>query len=500
MARQVTDEMLRALVREWVMTLPAQYPEEGRPRRFSLRFRRKMWPILRAARREEGKEALSPLFRPGRFGLALVAAALLTATVAMAFPAVRERVFRMVWEYQGDHTRIYYEEVAEDGAPPSEGPEGAEGAEEQAFTLYRFSYIPEGFALEEYTVIGASSHHETFFNEEGLGIALDQERLGGTGVTGMTGHREPEEIFLNGVQRAWYVEQTAFRSIHWDDGEYSFGVLTYLSREETIKIAESLVPVEEPFADVTFRPYHAAYLPEGFAMTGARKAKDAYQLRCENAQGGWLTLDQVWAGWEAFSEDYGEEAWPTGLCVVGSRQVDILEKTESRSLYWNRGEYDFRLTSDVLSAEELLDVVINLHPAGETAEVFLPYRMGDLPEGFERSGYGYSGKVYYEDYYGYDPEAEYGGVYGDETREINFYQERPGGSRYALDPGEAGVTAVTLEGGRTVLVLPDPPEGHPYWHRYAFAVSWEEEGYLLTLWSDLPWEETVKIIEGILKM
>ena len=516
MAYEVSDELLCALTKEWAAALPERYPTAERPRRYSFRFRRKMRPILRRAKKEEAASApvrperfavamadagpecrLGKMLRPGRFAAALVAAALLTATVAMAFPAVRERVFRMVWEYQEDQTRIYYREVAEEGAPPEEP------AEDRELVLYRFSYIPEGFALEEYTVIGSSSHHEAFFNEEGLDIHLDQERLGGTGVVGMTGQVEPEEILLNDTQTAWYVDQSEpgaiLRSIHWDDGVYSFGVTTRLSREETIKIAESLIPVEKPFADAAFTPYQAAYLPEGFSTGGFQTKQGSHHLRWESAQGGWLTLDQVWNDQDAFADDIGEDR-RSDLFILEGQQVRLLERPTGRSLYWRYGEYSFRLASDSLSVEELTKVAVNLHPAGKTVEVLWPYHLTYVPEGFVRSGDGYSRRLRYEDFYEYDPDAEYGGVYEEDARQIDFCQEKPGEARCALDPEAAGVTAVTLEGGRTVWVLADPPEGNPYWRRYAFAVSWEEGGYSLTLWSALPWEETVKIVQGIQRM
>lgn len=489
MACEVTDELLRSLVQEWVAALPEQYPASERPRHFSLRFHRRMRPLLRRAKR---KEAPSALFRGGRFAAALLAAALLTATVAMAFPAVRERVFRMVWERHEDYTRLYYEEVTGDGT-------SAEGAaEEQEFMLYRFSYVPEGFTLEDYTFTD-TLHHEAFFNEEGLAISLDQERLEESGPVEMTGEIEPEEVFLNSGQTAWYVDRPLLKSIHWNDGVYAFGVTTHLSREETIRIAESLVPVEEPFADVTFTPYDAAYLPEGFSMAEFRTEKGSHRLRYEDAQGGALVLDQIWWDRDAFADDFGNDQ-PSYLFILGSQEVRLLEKPDSRSLCWDWGEYSFRLSSDVLPAEELTKVAVNLHPAGKEAEVLSPYHLTCIPEGFEQAGNGYSGGTHYEDFYKYDRDAEYGGVYQEDTRKIDFYQERLGETRCAIDPDGLEPTSFTLEGGRTVWVLADPPEERTLWTQYSYALWWEDGEYLLSLWSSLPWEETAKIAEGILKM
>lgn len=612
MAREVTDQELCALTKEWVAALPRRYPEARRPRRYSFRFYRKMRPVLRAAGKAQaagGEKAAPAVSRAGRFAAALVAAAVLTATVAMAFPAIREKIFRRVRETDGEYTRIYYERMAGDGVHrifvrwhPAAVPEGYTLAEERVtevsyaedyrnpegvplywyqvrmeeadlapgaeaageeiilsdglgqwparyvedgsmgtvywddgeyyffltgqlpveelmemaggyipfydgteddgpqpeFVFYRFSQVPEGFELERYRFFDGS-HEEVFVNGEGLYISLEQDRLGGGFAFSYSGTREPEEILLDNGLTAWYVDRSGLQMVYWDDGEYSFHVVTTLSGEEAIRMANLVVPVEEPFAGVAFRAYQAAYLPEGFSTAEVRKTRGSYELRCENEAGGWLTLDQVWYDWEAFADDYGEDR-PESWFILESQQVDILEGPRGRSLYWDRGGYSFRLASDTLSADELIKVAINLHPADQTAEVFLPYHLTHVPEGYAHPGDGYGGGRRYEVY------EEHIKVEGSQSEweegpgEISFYQERLGEADRVMDPEGLEPRAVTLEDGRTVQVVSDPPEERTYWTRYAYAVWWEDGEYLLTLWSTLPWEETLKVIQGVEKM
>lgn len=628
MAYELSDELLCALTKEWAAALPERYPAAERPRRYSFRFRRKMRPILRRAEKEEAASApvrperfavamadagpgrrLGKMLRPGRLAAALVAAALLTATVAMAFPAIREKIFRRVRQTDGEYTRIYYERVAGDGtygvfvrwhpaaipegytleeervtevsyAEDYRGPEGLplfwyqvrmeeadlapgieaageevaltdglgqwparyitngpmgtvywndgeywffltgylsgeelaeiagsyvpfhDGTEDdeprKEFIFYRFSGLPEGFELERYRAFDGS-HGETFVNEEGLYIGLEQDRLDGAFAFSYSGTREPEELLLDNGLTAWYVDRPGLQLVYWDDGEYSFQVVTTLSGEEAIDLANSVVPVEEPFAGVSFTPYRAAYLPEGFSPMGSLAKKDCYQLRCENGEGSWLTLDQVWYDWSAFADDFGEDR-PADLFILGSQQVDILERPEGRAVYWDWGGYSFRLASDVLSADELIKVVINLHPAGKAVEVFSPYRLTYAPEGYAHPGDGYSRGQRYEDYEERIKEDVSDGEWEDSPGGISFFQERLGEADRAIDAQGLEPAAFTLEDGRTVWVVADPPEERTLWTQYAYAVWWEDGEYLLSLWSTLPWEETVKVIQGIQQM
>lgn len=223
MAIEVTDGMIRRLTQEWVATLPAQYPEPKHPHRFSLRFHWKMRPILRQARKQE----TGPVLYHGlRFATAVLVAALMTFTIAMAVPAIRERVFQMVREIHERYSHIYYEQI-----------EGDQDFED--LVPYHLTSIPEGFTLmEDWT--SEVFHNEIYVNEEGLIVALDQSRYDMSSFDIDTEKVEPVEILLNGDQPAWYLGNPSLKVIYWDDGTYVFHVSSHLSREELIKIAETI--------------------------------------------------------------------------------------------------------------------------------------------------------------------------------------------------------------------------------------------------------------------
>ena len=51
---------------------------------------------------------------------------------------------------------------------------------------------------------------------------------------------EPVEISLNNNQIAWYVGNNSWKVLYWDNGEYSFMVGSHLTKEELVKIANSV--------------------------------------------------------------------------------------------------------------------------------------------------------------------------------------------------------------------------------------------------------------------
>ena len=160
MAVEITDEMIQRLAKTWVASIPLQYPEPKHPHRFSLRFHLKMMPLLHKAK----KRAMEPIPHRGRqLAAALLAAALMTVTVAMAVPAIREKVFKMVRDVYEKYSHIHYEQVG----PVEESPSSEE------FTPYHLTYIPEGFSLVEDRTT-ESSHREQFNNTDGLWIIMNQ--------------------------------------------------------------------------------------------------------------------------------------------------------------------------------------------------------------------------------------------------------------------------------------------------------------------------------------
>lgn len=175
----------------------------------------------------ENEKEKTPLpMRGGRMAAALLAAAVMSATVAMAVPEIREKVFQMVREIYEKYSNIHYEQLDESYVAGE-------------FVQYRLTYIPEGFVQTQDQNVG-ESHYERYKNTDGLAITFSQVRLEKAVFDVDTEKTEPVEIILNGEQTAWYVGNNSWKVLYWDDGEYSFTVSSNLPKEELVKIANSM--------------------------------------------------------------------------------------------------------------------------------------------------------------------------------------------------------------------------------------------------------------------
>jgi len=228
MAMEVTDEMLRKLTQEWVNSIPAQYPEPKHPHHFSLRFHLRMLPLFWRAWRMENEKEKTPLpMRGGRMAAALLAAAVMSATVAMAVPEIREKVFQMVREIYEKYSNIHYEQLDE-------------GYVAGEYVQYHLTYIPEGFVQTQDQFVG-ESHFEQYKNDcVPATIKFRQIRLENAVFDIDTEKVEPVEILFNDNQSAWYVDNSSWKVLYWDNGEYSFTVSGDLPKEELVKIANSI--------------------------------------------------------------------------------------------------------------------------------------------------------------------------------------------------------------------------------------------------------------------
>lgn len=226
MAVEITDEMIQRLAKTWVASIPLQYPEPKHPHRFSLRFHLKMMPLLHEAK----KRAMEPIPHRGQqLAVALLAAALMTVTVAMAVPVIREKVFKMVRDVYEKYSHIHYEQVG----PVEESPSSEE------FTPYHLTYIPEGFSLVEDRTTDIS-HKERFKNSDGLIVALDQTKKEQAEFSLDTENEAPVGITLSNNRSAWYLGNQSLKLIYWEENDYFFLVSGHFSKEELVKIASSV--------------------------------------------------------------------------------------------------------------------------------------------------------------------------------------------------------------------------------------------------------------------
>ena len=153
---------------------------------------------------------------------AAVLAAVLCSTAAMA----SMRYFRLVREEHPKYSTIRYEQL-EEGYRPGE------------FVAYHLTYLPEGFEqVQDRTT--EIDHVETYENPEQLIVRLRQKQIDNARLDVDTEHITPEVILLNGRQSAWYLGNDSLKTIYWDDGIYFFSVSGHLSKEELVKVAESV--------------------------------------------------------------------------------------------------------------------------------------------------------------------------------------------------------------------------------------------------------------------
>lgn len=234
---ELTDEELGWIIRQWGEAMARRYPlEPPRPHRFSWRFRLRMERLCRRAEQEEarpipaaGGEGAAGCPRPRqghRLSPRMLAAAVLAAVLCSTAAMASMRYFRLVREEHPKYSTIRYEQL-EEGYRPGE------------FVAYHLTYLPEGFEqVQDRTT--EIDHVETYENPEQLIVRLRQKQIDNARLDVDTEHITPEVILLNGRQSAWYLGNDSLKTIYWDDGIYFFSVSGHLSKEELVKVAESV--------------------------------------------------------------------------------------------------------------------------------------------------------------------------------------------------------------------------------------------------------------------
>lgn len=234
---ELTDEELGWIIRQWGEAMARRYPlEPPRPHRFSWRFRLRMERLCRRAEQEEarpipaaGGEGATGCPRPRqghRLSPRMLAAAVLAAVLCSTAAMASMRYFRLVREEHPKYSTIRYEQL-EEGYRPGE------------FVAYHLAYLPEGFELKQTRTIN-DSYMELYKNKDGLGIRFQQMRIDNAKMDMDTENVQPEEITIKERQKAWYLGNDSLKTIYWDDGAYFFVVMGHLTREELVKVSESV--------------------------------------------------------------------------------------------------------------------------------------------------------------------------------------------------------------------------------------------------------------------
>ena len=163
-----------------------------------------------------------------RIRKSIVAASLIliVLTASMSVEAVRMPVIRLTEKIYTEFSEILFEN--EDNI---EVPEKIE-------EVYVPAYIPEGYILKEEVNDMRSMHFFFYTNEEGQEISVEQMTFNVSMAVDTEGITT-EEITINGMSGIIYTKR-GLTSIIVNDNRYVHFVSGYESREELIKIVESL--------------------------------------------------------------------------------------------------------------------------------------------------------------------------------------------------------------------------------------------------------------------
>ena len=219
MANEILKEALIAAIDKELEGIPSNLADYHS---FSSGFEKKMKQLIKKAKI---KYISINRFRIRR-SIAAASLILIILTASMSVEAVRMPIIRLTEKIYTEFSEIIFEN--EDNI---EVPEKIE-------EVYVPSYIPEGYTLKEEVNDMRSMHFFFYTNEEGQELSVEQLVLGvhmSVDTEGIT----TEEITINGLSGIIYTKR-GLTSIIVNDNRYVHFISGYESREELIKIVESL--------------------------------------------------------------------------------------------------------------------------------------------------------------------------------------------------------------------------------------------------------------------
>ena len=219
MANEILKEALIAAMDKELEGIPSNLADYHS---FSSGFEKKMKQLIKKAKI---KYISINRFRIRR-SIAAASLILIILTASMSVEAVRMPIIRLTEKIYTEFSEIIFEN--EDNI---EVPEKIE-------EVYVPSYIPEGYTLKEEVNDMRSMHFFFYTNEDGQEISVEQLVLGvhmAVDTEGIT----TEKITINGMSGIIYTKR-GLTSIIVNDNRYVHFVSGYESREELIKVVESL--------------------------------------------------------------------------------------------------------------------------------------------------------------------------------------------------------------------------------------------------------------------
>ena len=191
---------------------------------FSRDFEKKMQKLIR---RSKKGNTIKGLVYWRRRAVALIAAIIIMFASAMSVPAVRASVVEFITDVYEKFTHIFFDE--------SRSPRDA--ADE--FTIYKPSFIPEGFELVNRITKGLVLLE---YEKEDEFVSYSRQRLENVSMHINTEGVELEELEFKGFSAKYYSNR-GVQNLLWHDGEYMYMVSSTLDKATVFKIANSVEPV-----------------------------------------------------------------------------------------------------------------------------------------------------------------------------------------------------------------------------------------------------------------
>lgn len=225
MTYKFTDEMLKsAVIKADRYEIEALPNDDEIQHEFSHEFERKMNVLIRQSKKS--KLIRRQIFWRRRVVI-LIAAIIILFASAMSIAAVRAEVFKFITEIYEKYTHIFFEGTQ------------SNKANDERFTIYMPTYIPEGFKL-------SNSEKDGFIlleYEKGDDfISYNQQRIENVSMHINTEGVKLEELKLKGLPAKYYSNH-GVQNLIWYDDTYMFMVSSTLDKDIIFKIAESVESV-----------------------------------------------------------------------------------------------------------------------------------------------------------------------------------------------------------------------------------------------------------------
>lgn len=190
---------------------------------------RRIERLIRAARRREAWKKLRKNAR--RTALAATLLVVVSFGSLMGVEASRNAIFNSIVSLRSDHAEIQFREKESSGAQESENGK-----------VYRPAYLPAGFTESESMQSGPAFRTE-YRNSQGTSIYFFQSPLTESGYSTVdTEHTTHREIEIDGQKAELFEAASAEdkNSLLWQNARASFMLVSTISSDELIHIAESI--------------------------------------------------------------------------------------------------------------------------------------------------------------------------------------------------------------------------------------------------------------------